>query len=124
MRLVREYVRDVPSAVADGKPQLEAEVWYYASVKGREDKLVIKITLQERDRTAEFFAASTSILVVTGMLAELKSDLDRELKEAGTAGAEQLPTPELEKEGTVRPDVLAGSRLESDPGDESKPAAS
>jgi len=121
MRLVREYIRDLPSVQPGDKPTLDSEVWYCASVKGREDKLVVRLGISERDRTVEFFAASTSLLVVTGILAELKSDLNSELKNAGAAGVELLPGPEA-GEGAPLPDALSGSQLEMDEGANDHPS--
>jgi hypothetical protein len=71
LRLVRELVEPGP---------YEAEAWYYGNVKGREDRLVARIRSLGDRRILEFHVASTSTLLVTGLLAELKSDLNRELE--------------------------------------------
>ncbi|MEW5761251.1 MAG: hypothetical protein AB1779_10860, partial [Candidatus Thermoplasmatota archaeon] len=57
-----------------------AEVWYFGKTKERKDKLVIRCSVREEGRNVEFFVASNSILVVTGLLAELKNDFIDELK--------------------------------------------
>jgi hypothetical protein len=72
IRLVREYVERVPTFVG--------EAWYYGSVKGREDKIVVKTAVRSETGSADFYVASNSRLVVTGLLAELKNDLNREYK--------------------------------------------
>jgi hypothetical protein len=70
-RLVREY--------SEAKPYV-GEAWYYGKTKGRDDKLVIRARVLGEKRMLEFFVASSSTLMLTGMLAELKADLNKELE--------------------------------------------
>jgi len=72
LRLVRELVEPEP---------LLAEAWYFGQVKGREDRLVARIRVLGDRGVIEFHVASSSTLLVTGLLAELKSDLNRELEQ-------------------------------------------
>jgi hypothetical protein len=71
VRLVREFIEEAP---------YRAEAWFYAKVKGREDKLVIRVRVLGAQNVLEFFVASSSKLMLTGLLAELKTDLNKELK--------------------------------------------
>ncbi len=71
-RLVREFTERAPYYVG--------EAWYYGKAKGREGRLVIRARVLGEKNILEFFVASSSTLMLTGMLAELKSDLNRELE--------------------------------------------
>jgi hypothetical protein len=55
------------------------EAWYYGKAKGREDRLVIRVRVLGDMHKLEFFVASNSTLMLTGMLAELRADLNKEL---------------------------------------------
>jgi hypothetical protein len=70
VRLVREFVEKDPYI---------GEAWYYGKAKGREDKIVIRARVLSSKNLLEFFVASSSTLMLTGMLAELKTDLNKEL---------------------------------------------
>jgi len=70
VRIVREFKEKQPFV---------GEAWYYGKAKGREDRLVIRARVLGDRRILEFFVASSSTLMLTGMLAELKSDLNKEL---------------------------------------------
>ncbi|MEW5760049.1 MAG: putative Ig domain-containing protein [Candidatus Thermoplasmatota archaeon] len=69
VRLVREF----------GEENI-AEAWYYGKTKARNEKLIIKVAVRVDANVLEFFVASSSILVVTGLLAELRTDINKELK--------------------------------------------
>jgi hypothetical protein len=71
IRLVREFV--------DREPFV-GEAWYFGKVKGRGDRLVVKTAVRADTASAEFYVASNSRLVVTGLLAELKNDLNKEYR--------------------------------------------
>ena len=71
LRLVRELKNERP---------FEAEAWYYGKAKGREDKVIVRARVIADKNFLEFFVASNSILMLTGMLAELKSDLNKEIE--------------------------------------------
>ncbi|MEM4729558.1 MAG: Ig-like domain-containing protein [Thermoplasmata archaeon] len=72
VRLVREFT--------ERSPYFVGEAWYYGKAKGREGKLVIRARVLGEKGVLEFFVASSSTLMLTGMLAELKSDLNKELE--------------------------------------------
>jgi hypothetical protein len=74
MKLVRELINREPFL---------AEAWYYGVVKGREnkDKLVVRVRVLGEKRVLEFHVACRSTLLLTGMLAELKVDLNHELED-------------------------------------------
>jgi len=69
VRLVREFTQKDPFV---------GEAWYYGKAKGRDDKLVIRTRVLAQKNVLEFYVASSSTLMLTGMLAELKSDLNKE----------------------------------------------
>ncbi|MEW5761564.1 MAG: hypothetical protein AB1779_12460, partial [Candidatus Thermoplasmatota archaeon] len=71
VRFVREFKELEP---------FTAEAWFFGKTKERKDRVVIRITVRKETKSIEFFVASDSILVVTGLLAELKNDLNEELK--------------------------------------------
>ena len=82
VRLVREFFENEPYV---------AEAWYYGKVKGRDDRLVLCVRVAEERRVLEFQVASSSTLMLTGMLAELKADLNKELgAQRGRPVMEQL----------------------------------
>jgi hypothetical protein len=70
VRLVRELVEKDPFI---------GEAWYYGKVKGRQDKVITRARVIADQNFLEFFVASNSTLMLTGMLAELKTDLNQEL---------------------------------------------
>jgi hypothetical protein len=76
VRFVREFIEKEP---------YKAEAWYFGKTKGREAKLVIRVCARAEGRTLEFFVASGSRLAVTGLLAELRSDLVKRQKETAPA---------------------------------------
>jgi hypothetical protein len=76
VRFVREFIEKEP---------YKAEAWYYGKTKGREAKLVIRVCARGEGRTLEFFVASGSRLAVTGLLAELRSDLVKRQRESAPA---------------------------------------
>jgi len=69
VRLVREFTEKDPFI---------GEAWYFGKMKGRPDKMVIRARVIAQKKVLEFFVASNSTLMLTGMLAELKSDLNKE----------------------------------------------
>ena len=86
VRLVREFTEKNPFV---------GEAWYYGKAKGREDKLVVRARVLGEKKVLEFFVASGSTLMLTGMLAELKADLNRELDaQKGRPEMRQLTAPE------------------------------
>jgi len=68
VQLVREYVRK--------GPPFYAEVWYFGETKVKRQQLVMRLGVVEEQRALEFFAASTSMEPVTGLLAEFRRELD------------------------------------------------
>ena len=76
VRFVREFSEKEP---------YKAEAWYFGKTKAREAKLVIRVCARGEGRTLEFFVASGSRLAVTGLLAELRSDLVKRQRESAPA---------------------------------------
>ena len=87
MKLVRELINREPFL---------AEAWYYGVVKGREnrDRLVTRVRVLGDKKVLEFHVACSSTLLLTGMLAELKSDLNRELDETKLEAMRQVTSAE------------------------------
>jgi len=100
IRLVREFSDEGPFV---------GEAWYFGKVKGREDRLVVKTAVRAETGSAEFYVASNSRLVVTGLLAELKNDLNREYRKE--KGAESQMEA-LADEGRRQRARSAGSLLD------------
>jgi hypothetical protein len=71
LRLVREYSEKDPFI---------GEVWYYGKAKGRNERLVVRARVIADKNVLEFYVASDSVLMLTGMLAELKTDLRKEME--------------------------------------------
>jgi hypothetical protein len=69
VKLVREFFDEAAGFIG--------EAWYYGKAKGRDDKLIITTRVIAEKNILEFFAASASTLMVTGLLAELKGDLQK-----------------------------------------------
>ncbi|UCC93071.1 MAG: hypothetical protein JSW25_10510, partial [Thermoplasmata archaeon] len=67
MQLVREY--------AESGPPFEVETWYYGETQVKGYKIVMRLRVLEEDRLLEFFAASSAMEPVTGLLAEFRRDL-------------------------------------------------
>jgi fibronectin type 3 domain-containing protein len=67
VQLVREF--------EDAGPPFEAEAWYYGETKVKGYKIVMRLRVLEEDRLIEFFAASSAMEPVTGLLAEFRRDL-------------------------------------------------
>jgi len=87
MKLVRELINREPFL---------GEAWYYGVVKGREDKdrLVARVRVLGDKKILEFHVACSSTLLLTGMLAELKSDLNRELEQTKREAMRQVTSTE------------------------------
>jgi hypothetical protein len=94
IRLVREFVDKTPTFVG--------EAWYFGSVKGRPDKLVVKTAVRAETGSADFYVASNSRLVVTGLLAELKNDLNREYKKERPSERPVEPMTDEERRERIR----------------------
>jgi len=71
LRQVREYSEKDPFI---------GEVWYYGKAKGRNERLVVRARVIAEKNVLEFYVASDSVLMLTGMLAELKTDLRKEME--------------------------------------------
>lgn len=57
-----------------------AEVWFYGETKVKGYKIVIRTAVREADNVIEFFAASSEVRAVTGLLAELNHQLAADLE--------------------------------------------
>ena len=71
LRQVREFMEKEPFV---------GEAWYFGKAKERQERLVVRARVIAEKGFLEFFVASDSVLMLTGMLAELKSDLNKELE--------------------------------------------
>jgi len=67
VQLVREFV-------SEAQPY-EAEVWYYGETQVKGYKMVMRLRVLEDGRVLEFFAASSAMEPITGLLAEFRRDL-------------------------------------------------
>ncbi|UCC93684.1 MAG: hypothetical protein JSW25_03195, partial [Thermoplasmata archaeon] len=67
MQLVREYV--------ESRPPFQAEVWYYGETQVKGYKMVMRLRVLDRKHLLEFYAASSAMEPVTGLLAEFRRDL-------------------------------------------------
>jgi len=72
VQLVREYVEQ--------EPKYYAEVWYYGETKVHSYRIVMRLGVIEEQEALEFFAASTAMEPVTGLLAEFRRELSRTLE--------------------------------------------
>lgn len=112
IRLVREFTDSIPSFVG--------EAWYFGKVKGRDDRLVVKTAVRADTGSADFYVASNSRLVVTGLLAELKNDLNKEYrKERPAETAMEAVTDETRREKVRK----QGHLLDKQGGGEAAPGA-
>jgi hypothetical protein len=96
VRFVREFSEKEP---------YKAEAWYFGRTRGRDAKLVIRVTAREEGRTLEFMVASNSRLAGTGLLAELRADLVRRQKESAPSAPKLEPSFDVamrEKLGTEK----------------------
>jgi fibronectin type 3 domain-containing protein len=73
VQLVREYIEE--------GPPFEAEVWYYGETKVKGYELVMRLGVVETKSAMEFFAASTDMEPITGLLAEFRREIDQTLRD-------------------------------------------
>jgi hypothetical protein len=57
-----------------------AECWFYGETKVKGYKIVIRVAVREGDNFIEYFAASSEVRAVTGLLAELNHQLATDLE--------------------------------------------
>lgn len=57
------------------------EIWYYGNTKVTKDAIVLRISLLAEERAMELFAATRSAEALTGLLAEVGSDLKQVVEE-------------------------------------------
>jgi hypothetical protein len=105
LRLVREFSEKDPFV---------GEAWYYGKAKGRQDRLVVRARVLGDRKVLEFFVASSSTLMLTGMLAELKSDLNKELGAMKGLPAMRQLTEQGEVDAVARIRSLLDKRAESE----------
>ncbi len=96
VQLVREFV-------VEGPP-FEAEVWYYGETKAKGYQMVMRLSVLDEKKAIEFFAASTAMEPVTGLLAEFRRDLEQMLEEkyAGTVKVQTVRDEVLKRELELR----------------------
>jgi len=63
-----------------GYNPFSSECWFYGETKVKGYKIVIRTAVREKDNIIEFFAASTEVRAVTGLLAELNHQLATDLE--------------------------------------------
>jgi len=83
IQMVRQYIRE--------GPPYYAEVWYYGETKVKGHQIVMRLGVIEEKRALEFFAASTDMEPITGLLAEFKRELDRMLEEGHPGKGPMVP---------------------------------
>jgi len=74
IRFVRDFMEKEP---------WEAESWFYGEVQDTEERLVIKISVNSANQYIEVFVASSNLSSMTGLLAELSSDVMGKVKGGG-----------------------------------------
>ena len=95
IQLVREFITE--------GPPFEAEVWYYGETQVKGYQIVMRIGVLAEKQVLEFFAASTDMEPLTGLLAEFRRELEWAMQETfpGT------PTLEPEMDTDIRFEVEA-----------------
>jgi hypothetical protein len=83
IQLVQEYITETPT--------FDAEVWYYAEIRGRGYKVVIRLGVIEEKGLVELFAASTAMQPIIGLLTDIRHDLDIVLQEGYAEEARMDP---------------------------------
>jgi len=61
----------------DGK---KYEIWYYGKDKVNSDNIVIRISILDTNHTVEMFAATQTIELLTGLLAEVRHDMRKSIE--------------------------------------------
>jgi len=107
LRHVREFCEKEPYI---------GEAWYYGKAKGRDEKLVVRVRALAEQQVLEFHVASTSTLMLTGMLAELKSDLNDELSTKQVKGRMEQVTDakKVDALGSIMSLLEKASEIESE----------
>ena len=97
IQLVREFITE--------GPPYEAEVWYYGETKVKGYQIVMRIGVLEDKRVLEFFAASTEMEPITGLLAEFRRELGMRIEDRfpGMDQWEAEPDKDLRWEVEARP---------------------
>jgi len=103
--VVHEGVQLVREFIVKGPP-FAAEVWYYGETRVKGHQIVMRLRVLEDKRIVDFYAASTVMEPITGLLAEFRRELElvlgREFKEGTRL--------ELERDETIRKE-LDGQKL-------------
>ena len=68
VHLVRDFIKEAP---------YHGEAWFYGETKVKGYKIVIRASVMEDGQRIEFFAASTQIRAITGLLAEFNHTLNQ-----------------------------------------------
>ena len=83
VQMVREYIEE--------GPPFYAEVWYYGETKVKGYQMVMRLGIVEEKGALEFFAASTDMEPVIGLLADFRRGIDRVMEERYPAGGRMEP---------------------------------
>jgi hypothetical protein len=107
-RLVREFV--------EPGPPYRAEAWYYGKTKVRGYQMVIRIGVVQENRVMEIFVASTAMEPITGLIAEVRKELERIVKEEYPPGTLLEPSQDetIRTELKVRA-LLLDKEMEDEP---------
>ena len=107
VRLVREHAEEGAQAL---------DAWFYGKTKVTEDEFVIRAAVFPARGRAEFYAASSSMSKVTGLLAELNRQLN-ESAEAGAVGGLETTDEAASKRAYADP-AAVWAMLEDEPEEE------
>jgi hypothetical protein len=105
VRFVREFKQENPVVY---------EAWFYAKTKVTDEEMVIRVTVREKTRSLEAFVASSNLATMTGLLAELGHNLNKEMKRfVKKEGVERVEDEEVRKEIEKAP-LLIDKYLDSE----------
>jgi hypothetical protein len=77
VKFVREFVEKSP---------FQMEAWFYGKTKETNEEMVIKVGVTEADRILEISVNSSNLATLTGLLAELRNKVRKELERSKNVG--------------------------------------
>jgi hypothetical protein len=94
-------------------PPFYAEVWYYGETKVKGYQIIMRLGIVESKHALEFFAASTDMQPITGLLAEFRQEVDRLLEERFSGAVVMKPeTDEAARREIARRELMMDSEVE------------
>jgi hypothetical protein len=81
--VVKNYKINEVRVFEEEKPSYSAEAWYYGISKFSKEKMVIRISVSEATRILEFAVSSEDLPAITGLLADIRHEYIRTIKEKG-----------------------------------------